>query len=143
MHSIRPEAVMSISTLTAETFDEAVAQSDVLVIELLSSGGGVLEAVAPRAPEARYARVDTVAQPAVAAMFGLSAGPGLLIFREKVVLYLETGEHTAQRVEELVRRVQALDMDAVRAAIEEEKQAETALRMRRVCPAARRGRLSE
>ena len=129
---------MSVLTLTAETFDEAVSQTDVLVIELLGPGGGVLDAAELRAPEARYAQVDTAAEPAVPAMFGLSAGPGLIIFREKVVLYLESGEHTAQRVEELVRRVQGLDMDAVRAAIEEDKQAEIALRMRRVCPATRR-----
>ena len=71
-------------------------------------------------------------------MFGLSEGPALLIFRQEVVLYLESGEHAAERIEELLQRVQALDMEAVRAAIEEEKRAEVALRMRRVCPTARR-----
>ncbi len=52
--------------------------------------------------------------------------------------FLECAEHSVERIEELVRQVQALDMDAVRAAIEEEKRAEVALRMRRVCPTARR-----
>jgi thioredoxin 1 len=135
---------MSVSSLTAETFDQAVSQNDVLVVELLpAQGGGVLEEVAQRLPDACYARVDADAHPAVPAMFGLSQVPGLIIFRERVVLYLESGEHPSQRVEELLRRVQALDMDAVHAAIEEERQAETALRMRRVCPATRRAKMRE
>jgi len=84
-------------------------------------------------------RVDVQAQPELAAMFGLSEGPALLIFREKVVLYLDKGEHSAERVEELLGRALALDMDKVRPQIEEQQRAEVALRMRRVCPATRRG----
>jgi hypothetical protein len=73
-------------------------------------------------------------------MFGLS-GPGLVIFRERIVLYCEPGMHSSDRVERLLALVRGLDMDAVRAAIEAEKQAAVALRMRRVCPTARRGPL--
>jgi hypothetical protein len=76
----------------------------------------------------------------VAAMFGLGAEPALLIFRERVVLYLEVGEHTRERIEGLLTQILALDMHAVREDIEEQKRAEIALRMRRVCPTARRQR---
>jgi hypothetical protein len=72
-------------------------------------------------------------------MFGLDDGPALLIFREKVVLYLEEGEHSVTRVDELLREIHALDMNVVRADIEEQKRAEVAVGMRRVCPTARRG----
>ncbi len=75
-------------------------------------------------------------------MFGLP-GPGLVIFRERVVLYCEPGVHAGERVDALLAQVRGLDMEAVRAAIEEEKQAALALRMRRVCPTARRGPLPE
>jgi thioredoxin-like negative regulator of GroEL len=101
--------------------------------------GPALEILAQRLGDVAFACIDRADQPAVAAMFGLGSGPALLIFRRQVVLYLESGEHPAERVEALVRQIQALDMDAIQAAIEEEKRAETALRMRRVCPTARRG----
>jgi thioredoxin 1 len=132
---------LSIATLSGDSFGPAVAGNDLLVVEFsaASSAPSVLEAVAQRAPEARFARVDPAAEPAIAAMFGLSAGPALLIFRQAVVLYLESAEHSVERIEQLVRQVQALDMEAVRAEIEEEKRAEVALRMRRGCPTARRG----
>ena len=88
-------------------------------------------------------QIDPQAQPELAAMFGLRDGPALLIFRESIVLCLEEGEHSVARVDELLSRVLALDMNAVRAEIEEQKRAEAALRMRRVCPATRRGGLPQ
>ena len=56
------------------------------------------------------------------------------------MLYLEAGEHKSERIEGLLTQILALDMHAVREDIEEQKRAEIALRMRRVCPTARRGR---
>ena len=128
---------MSISMLTRDTFAAAVAESDLLVVEFIGAPG-ILEAAAEGAPQARFARIESSDEGAVAAMFGLSEGSALLIFRQEIVLYLESGEHSLERIAELLQRVQALDMDAIRAAIEEEKRAEVALRMRRVCPTARR-----
>jgi len=54
------------------------------------------------------------------------------------VLYLEAREHAIERIEGLLTQIRALDMHAVRDEIEEQKRAEVALRMRRVCPTARR-----
>jgi hypothetical protein len=44
---------------------------------------------------------------------------------------------------DLLQRACALDMHAVRAEIEAQKQAELAVRMRRVCPTSRRGPMPE
>jgi len=139
---------MGITILTRETFDEAVKANELLVVEFASPSnaratleGSTLESLARDLREVAFARIDRVDEPAIAAMFGVSAGPALLIFRRQIVLYLESGEHPAERVEALVRQVRALDMDAIQAAIEAEKRAEAALRMRRVCPTARRGAL--
>jgi thioredoxin len=137
---------MGFTTLTREKFDQAVKANELLVVEFVSSSNptamlevSTLESLAQRLGDVAFARIDRADEPAIAAMFGLDGGPALLIFRRQVVLYLESGEHPAERVEALVRQIQALDMDAIQAAIEEEKRAETALRMRRVCPTARRG----
>ena len=128
---------MSVITLTRENFDHVVASHDLLVIEFDASGS-VLDRLAEHSSAATFAQIDPVDEPAIAAMFGQSTGPALLIFREQVVLYLESGEHSVQRIEQLVQQVQGLDMAAIQAEIEEQKRAEVALRMRRVCPTARR-----
>ena len=136
---------MRVLQLTGDSFHRTVSESACLVVEFVpaSAGAGVLEELRQRHAGTAFGRVDVQTQPELAALFGLREGPALLIFREKVVLYLEEGDHSATRVDELLRQVLALDMNAVRAEIEEQKRAEVALGMRRVCPTARRGRASQ
>ena len=132
---------MSVLQLTGDSFHRTVSESECLVVEFVTSsiGAGVLEESSERHAGTVFGRVDARAHRQVAAMFGLDDGPALLIFREKVVLYLEEGEHSVTRVDELLRQIHALDMNVVRAEIEEQKRAEVAVGMRRVCPTARRG----
>jgi thioredoxin 1 len=132
---------MAVLELNAQTFQDIVARRSFVVIgfaaaESLPSG---FEVLAQRHPEAAWGHVDPQRFAGVAAMFGITQGPALLIFRDQVVLYLEPRIPDVAELEELLVRVQRLDMNAVRAEIEEQKQAEAALRMRRICPTARRG----
>ena len=132
---------MSVLQLTDESLQATVADSECLVIEFASStpAPNALEELSRRHPAVVFARIDPQTHSKAAAMFGLGGEPALLIFREQVVLYLERGEHPMERIEGLLGQILALDMRAVRAEIEEQKRAEVALRMRRVCPTARRG----
>jgi thioredoxin 1 len=134
---------MSVQLLTRENFDDAVARHAVLVVAFAQTGAdpAPLDDLARGYTDVGFGRVDLDTEPELCAMFGLPPADALVIFRERVVLYCEPGLHPGSRVEALLAQVRALDMDAVRAAIETEKQAEVALRMRRVCPTARRGRL--
>ena len=91
-----------------------------------------------RFPDVTFARVDLVREPDIAKMFGLGTAQALLIFREGIILYLETGEHSPARTADLLTRISALDLGKVRAAIAKER-AEVAVHMRRMCPASRRG----
>jgi thioredoxin 1 len=136
---------MNVVTLTPDGFDDAVGLHPVLVVEFAPSvaTSSPLDALAEAHAEVVFGRVTPDAGPRLGAMLGLPPGPGLVIFRERIVLYCEPGAHSGDRIESLLAQVRSLDMDAVRAAIEEEKQAAVALRMRRVCPTARRGRLPE
>jgi hypothetical protein len=133
----------NVLPLTAQDFDSTVAQSTCLVVEFSAS----LEEFADRASEVealgavRWAHVDLTTETKLAQTFGIDTDAALLIFREQIVLYLEAGKHDPARIAGLLRRILALDMPAIRAEIEAQKQAELALRMRRVCPTARRGRI--
>ncbi len=133
---------MSVLPLTQDNFDALVEQAPVLAIEFSADPAGFSGRAAAVAVEGvQWGHVDVRSEPRLAATFGIDAGPALLIFRERIVLYLDQGEHDAARMTDLLQRVGALDMQRVRAQIEEEKQAELAVRMRRVCPTARRGPL--
>lgn len=134
---------MRVEQLTHASFDEAVMAHAMLVVAFAAPDAdpGRLDALAGEHADVTFAWVDASAEPALAAMFGLPGTDALVMLRERVVLYCEPGPHPASRIEALVAQVRALDMDAVRAAIEAEK-AELALRMRRVCPTARRGPVS-
>jgi thioredoxin 1 len=135
---------MSLEQLTRDSFDEAVTRHAILVVAFAAPGAdpGSLDTLAGEHVDIGFAQVDASAEPGLCAMFGLSGTDALVILRERVVLYCEPGAHPASRIEPLLAQVRNLDMDAVRAAIEAEK-AELALRMRRVCPTARRGPIPE
>ena len=136
---------MSVLQLSNETLHRTVAESECLVVEFAASsaGPGALEELSGHHPDAVFGRIDSQVWPDVPAMFGLGLEPALLIFRQQVVLYSEPGDHTVGRIEDLLEQIRALDMNAVRAEIQEQKRAEAALRMRRVCPTARRGRIGD
>lgn len=72
-------------------------------------------------------------------MFGLG-GTGTAIFRGRVGLYLEAGLPAADQLARLLDGIIALNMDRVRAEIEQERAARESLAVHRVCPATRRGK---
>jgi hypothetical protein len=73
-------------------------------------------------------------------MFGLH-GTATAIFRGRVGMYLGTGLAAADQLVRLLDGVAALNMERVRAEIEQETSARESLAVHRVCPATRRGKL--
>jgi hypothetical protein len=73
-------------------------------------------------------------------MLGLH-GTATAIFRGRVGMYLWTGLPAADQLARLLDGVAALNMEHVRAEIEQETSARESLAVHRVCPATRRGKL--
>jgi hypothetical protein len=73
-------------------------------------------------------------------MFGLS-GTATAIFRGRVGMYLEAGLPAADQLARLLDGIATLNMERVRAEIEQERSARESLAAHRVCPATRRGKL--
>jgi thioredoxin len=126
--------------LTHADFHSHVEASATLVVDFASTSEPSPDQhpLAQNFPHVTFARIDPASEPDSARMFGIAAAPALLIFREGIVLYLEAGAHTPQRIASLLDRIGALDLGQVRAAIAKER-AETAVQMRRICPTALRG----
>ena len=138
---------MTPSQLDESSFDRFVSANPVAVIGFVAGGDGDAEAfvavagaVAATHPVAAFATVAADKR-GLYEMFGQS-GTATVIFRERVVLYLEPGIPDAGQLDRLLASIGALDIDKVHAEIEQQRLAEISLATVRVCPTARRGKLS-
>ena len=88
----------------------------------------VFEAAAARHPDVLFAKVDTQAEQGLAAHFGIRSIPTLMVFRENIVVFAESGALPAAALEEVIAAARALDMDTVRAEIAAQEAAGSAAR---------------
>jgi thioredoxin 1 len=84
----------------------------------------VFEAAATRHPDVVFGKVDTEAEPGLAAAFQIRAIPTLVVLRDGVLLAAQPGAMRAAALDELVGKVRALDMDEVRRELEVQAPAE-------------------
>lgn len=76
------------------------------------------EAVAGANPDVTFAKVNTEEEQELAGAFQIRSIPTLMVFRDKVLLFAQAGALPKAVLEELLTKVRAIDMDAVRAEIE-------------------------
>lgn len=75
------------------------------------------EAVAEANPDVTFAKVNTDEEQELAGAFQIRSIPTLMIFRDKVLLFSQAGALPRTVLEDLLKKVRELDMDAVRAEI--------------------------
>jgi thioredoxin 1 len=109
--------------VTDANFDE-IAKSGIVLIDFWASWCGpcrvfapVFEAAATRHPDIVFGKVDTEAEPGLAAAFQISAIPTLMVLRDGVLLAAQPGALPAAALDQLIGKVRALDMDEVRKSI--------------------------
>ncbi|MGW2343330.1 thioredoxin [Streptomyces sp. NPDC001661] len=114
--------------LTKENFDQTVTENEFVLIDFWADWCGpckqfapVYEQAAEANPDLVFGKVDTEAQPELAAAFGIQSIPTLMIVRDQVAVFAQPGALPKEALEDVIGQARKLDMDEVRKSVAEQQ----------------------
>ncbi|MFD3736372.1 thioredoxin [Streptomyces sp. NPDC058632] len=117
--------------LTKENFDQLVTENEFVLIDFWASWCGpcrqfapVYDKAAEENPDLVFGKVDTEAQPELAAAFNIQSIPTLMIVRDQVAVFAQPGALPEAALTDVIGQARKLDMDEVRKSIAEQQAAQ-------------------
>jgi len=112
---------MPVANLTSKTFDQAVKENDMVIIDFWApwcapckTFAPVFEAASETYTGVYFAKVNSEEEQELAESFGIRSIPTLVVIREQIILYSKPGAVPAYSLEGLLDRMAKLDMAQVR-----------------------------
>lgn len=119
---------MATTDLTIETFQQAVTDDGIVLVDFWAEWCGpcksfapVYEAASEQHSDIQFAKVDTEAEQQLAAAFQIRSIPTLMAFRDGIIVFSQPGALPAPQLEQVIEAVRGLDMEDVRRQIAEQE----------------------
>ncbi|MBD3790678.1 MAG: thioredoxin [Campylobacterales bacterium] len=124
---------MALENLTAENFNEKVTSNDIVIIDFWAPWcgpckqyGPIFEKVSGEYPDILFGKVNTEEEQAIASHFQIQSIPTTIILRDNIAIFQQPGLLPEEGLKDVIRQVQELDMDMVRAEIAKQQSGEGA-----------------
>jgi thioredoxin 1 len=115
---------MSTIELTKDTFEETVTQPGITLVDWWAEWcgpckqfGPVFQAASEEHQDVRFGKIDTEDQQELAAAARITSIPTLMAFRDGILVFSQPGALPAPALEQVIKAVQDLDMEEVRAEV--------------------------
>ena len=119
---------MATVTLTRATFEDTVRQDGITLVDWWAAWCGpcrmfapVFEAASEQHADITFAKIDTEAEPELAAAARIMSIPTLMAFRDGVLVFSQPGALPGEALELVIQAVRDIDMDDVRRQLAEQR----------------------
>ena len=113
---------MALVNLTEANFNEEVETNEIAILDFWAPWCGPCRSFAPifektsqEYPDILFGKINTEEEQGLAGFFQIRSIPTIMIMREKIVVFQQAGMLPEEALKDLIKQVQELDMEKVRA----------------------------